>query len=130
MTVPAERTAAPAGRSSALPAVLARRAGRDVPAALRRYRVMATVVGVLLVVLFLVAMPVKYLAGVDEPVAVIGTLHGWLYFIFFLTACDLALRARWRLWFTVGTVLAGTVPVLSFYAERVATRRTRAGERL
>ena len=117
------------GRSSRLPRALARNVGRDVPAALTRYRVMAWIVGVLLIALVLVAVPIKYAAGIDGPVTVLGTAHGWLYFIFFLTALDLAVRARWTLKSTVLTVLAGTVPVLSFYAERVATRRTRAGER-
>jgi integral membrane protein len=115
--------------ASRLPRALARRAGQGVPAALTRYRVMAWVVGVLLIALVLVAVPVKYAAGIDEPVTVLGTLHGWLYFIFFVLACDLAVRARWSLKDTVLTVLAGTVPLLSFYAERVATRRTRAGMR-
>ena len=115
--------------ASRLPRALARRVGRNVPAALTRYRVMAWVVGVLLIALVLVAVPIKYAADVDGPVTILGTLHGWLYFIFFLTALDLAIRARWTLRSTVLTVLAGTVPVLSFYAERVATRRTRAGQR-
>ncbi len=122
----AERTAT----SSRLPRALARRVGKDVPAALTRYRVMAWVVGVLLAALFLVAVPLKYAAGLDGPVAVIGTAHGWLYAIFFLTACDLALRARWTLQGTVLVLVAGTVPLLSFVAERIATRKTRAGERL
>ncbi len=116
--------------SSRLPRALARRVGRDVPAALTRYRVMAWVVGVLLAVLFLVAVPLKYAADLEGPVAVIGTAHGWLYAIFFLTACDLALRARWTLRGTLLVLVAGTVPLLSFVAERIATRRTRAGERL
>jgi integral membrane protein len=116
--------------ASRLPHALARRAGHGVPAALTRYRVMAWIVGVLLVALVLVAVPIKYAAHVDGPVTVLGTLHGWLYFIFFLTACDLAIRARWSLRETVLTVLAGTVPLLSFYAERVATRRTRSGLRV
>jgi integral membrane protein len=121
--VTAESPTAP----SRLPHALARRAGHGVPAALTRYRVMAWIVGVLLVALFLVAVPLKYLAGIGEPVSVIGTAHGWLYAIFFVTACDLALRARWSLRGTVLVLLAGTVPVLSFLAERHATRRTRAG---
>ncbi len=116
--------------SSRLPRALARRVGRDVPAALTRYRVMAWVVGVLLAVLFLVAVPLKYLADLEGPVAVIGTAHGWLYAVFFLTACDLALRARWTLRGTVLILVAGTVPLLSFVAERIATRKTRAGERV
>ncbi|MGY1855921.1 DUF3817 domain-containing protein [Modestobacter sp. SYSU DS0290] len=100
------------------------------PQALTRYRVMAWVVGVLLIALVLVAVPLKYLADLDGPVAVIGTAHGWLYAIFFVTACDLALRARWSLKGSVLVLLAGTVPVLSFVAERFATRKTRAGERV
>ena len=116
--------------TSRLPRSLARRAGQGVPAALTRYRVMAWIVGVLLIALVLVAVPIKYLADVDGPVTVLGTLHGWLYFIFFLTACDLAVRARWSLRDTVLTVVAGTVPLLSFYAEHVATRRTRSALRV
>ena len=115
--------------TSRLPRALARRAGKDVPAALTRYRVMAWIVGILLVAVVLVAVPIKYAAHVDGPVTVLGTLHGWIYFIFFLTACDLAVRARWSLRDTLLTVVAGTVPLLSFFAERVATRRTRAALR-
>ena len=116
--------------ASRLPRALARRVGRDVPAALTRYRVMAWVVGVLLIALVLVAVPLKYLGGIEGPVTVLGTLHGWLYFLFFLTACDLALRASWTLRGTVLTLVAGTVPILSFVAERNATRKTRAGARV
>jgi integral membrane protein len=115
---------------SRLPVALARRVGQGVPAGLVRYRVMAWIVGVLLIALILVAVPLKYLAGLDGPVEVIGTAHGWLYAIFFVTACDLALRARWSLKGSVLVLLAGTVPILSFVAERIATRRTRAGERI
>ncbi|MFW3170759.1 DUF3817 domain-containing protein [Geodermatophilus sp. CPCC 206100] len=123
-------TAEPSGGTSTLPRALARRVGQGIPAALLRYRVMAWVVGVLLIALVLVAVPLKYAADLDQPVAVIGTLHGWLYFIFFLVACDLALRARWTLKGAVLVLLAGTVPILSFVAERIATRKTRAGERV
>ncbi|MGY1594386.1 DUF3817 domain-containing protein [Geodermatophilus sp. SYSU D00708] len=122
----AEQTRSP----SPLPRALARRVGQGVPAALLRYRVMAWIVGLLLIALILVAVPIKYLGGVDEPVAVIGTLHGWLYAIFFVTACDLALRARWTLKGSVLVLVAGTIPILSFVAERIATRKTRAGERV
>jgi integral membrane protein len=101
-----------------------------VPAALTRYRVMAYVVGVMLVLLVLVAMPIKYLGHQDGPVAVIGTAHGFLYAVYLLAAFDLALRARWTAKGTVLVLLAGTVPFLSFVAERIVTRRTRAGERV
>ena len=108
----------------------ARDSEQAVAAALQRYRVMANVVGVLLIALIVVAVPLKYLAGIREPVVILGTAHGWLYFLFFLSAVDLALRAKWSLKGSVLTVLAGTVPFLSFYAERNATRKTRVGERV
>ena len=122
--------AAEPATGSRLPRALARRAGSGVSTALARYRLMAWIVGVLLIALVLVAVPLKYLAGIDRPVSVIGTLHGWLYFIFFLSACDLAVRARWTFKGTALILVAGTVPILSFVAERIASRRTRAGERV
>jgi len=103
---------------------------QGIAVALQRYRVMANVVGVLLIALVVIAVPIKYLAGIPGPTKVLGITHGWLYFLFFLTAIDLALRAKWSVKGTVLTILAGTVPFLSFVAERRTTRMTRAGERI
>ena len=115
----AERTAAPT-----------RAAGKGVPAAHLRYRVMAYLVGVLLLVLTLVAMPMKYIGGDDTLVGIVGIAHGVLYAVFFLVTLDLAVRARWRPLSALLVVLAGTVPFLSFVAERTVTRKMRAGERV
>ncbi len=106
------------------------RTDRGIPGAFLRYRVLAWVVGVMLIALVLVAMPLKYLGGTPGPVAVIGTAHGFLYAVYLLTSFDLALRARWSAKGTLGVLLAGTVPFLSFVAERIVTRKTRAGERV
>ena len=103
-------------------------------AALLRYRVMAYVVGTLLIVLVCIGVPLKYLAdhGSDAHrtgewiTTYLGVTHGWLYMVFLVAAALLARRASWPLGFTVVTLLLGTVPVLSFYAERRATARTRA----
>ncbi len=108
----------------------ARDSEQAIAAALQRYRVMATVVGVLLVLLFVVAIPLKYWAEIPEPVTVLGTAHGWLYALFFLSAVDLALRAKWSLKGTIITLVMGTIPFLSFVAERAVTRKMRAGERV
>lgn len=108
----------------------ARDSEQAIAAALQRYRVMANVVGVLLILLIVVAVPLKYLADMPTPVTVLGTSHGWLYFLFFLSAVDLALRAKWSLKGAVVALVAGTVPFLSFVAERTVTRKMRAGERV
>ncbi|MFE9954110.1 DUF3817 domain-containing protein [Micromonospora sp. NPDC005299] len=102
--------------------------------ALTRYRVIAWIVGVALVVLVLIGMPLKY--GFDNPtvVAVVGTAHGWLYMIYLALTFDLSRRADWPLKRMLLVMLAGTVPFVSFYAERrvshwmAAERATRTPE--
>jgi integral membrane protein len=94
---------------------------------------MATIVGVLLVVLILVGVPLKYLAtdgsGAQELgewiTTYLGVAHGWLYMIFLVTAFLLSRRERWELSFTLVTLVCGTIPVLSFWAEHRATARVR-----
>ncbi|MGH3354829.1 MAG: DUF3817 domain-containing protein [Nocardioidaceae bacterium] len=101
--------------------------------ALTRYRVMAYIVGVLLIVLICIGVPLKYLfAHGTEPQAIgewittyLGVAHGWLYMIFLVMAALLARRARWPLGFTAVTLVLGTVPVLSFVGEHRATARVR-----
>lgn len=88
---------------------------------LLRYRVMAYIVGVLLVVLVFIGMPLKYLGGVPEVVAVVGTAHGFLYMVYLVTALDLAIRRRWRIGKILVVFAAGLVPFLTFYVERRVT---------
>lgn len=94
--------------------------------AVTRYRVMAYIVGVLLLVLVLVGMPLQYLAGQDAVVATVGPLHGFLYIVYLVLAADLARRSRWSLGRTLLVLLAGTVPFLTFVMERKAVRWVRA----
>lgn len=105
---------------------------KAVRGALARYRVMAYVVGVLLVVLVCIGVPLKYLAwdpnlnqlgGRINMVA--GIAHGWLYMILLITAVDLGRRVRWTWKRLLAIALAGTVPFLSFVAERSATKDVR-----
>ncbi|MFD0818955.1 DUF3817 domain-containing protein [Micromonospora zhanjiangensis] len=98
-------------------------------AALTRYRVMAYIVGVALIVLTLIGMPMKYIWDDSRVVATVGTAHGWLYMVLLVTIFDLGRRARWSLGRMVKVMLAGTVPFLSFYMERVVTRWIREQER-
>jgi len=94
--------------------------------ALLRYRVIANVVGVVLVVFILIAVPVRYLAGEPRLSETISPIHGFLYIVYLAATVDLARRAGWRVWRTLGVMLAGTVPFLSFVVERRTTRDLRA----
>ena len=89
--------------------------------ALIRYRVIAYVVGVMLLLLVFVAMPLKYFADNPAAMDVIGPLHGFLYMVYLVGTFDLFRRVRWSFPRLVMTALAGTIPFLSFYAERKTT---------
>lgn len=93
--------------------------------ALIRYRMIAYLVGVVLILLVVVGMPLKY--GWDQPIVVetVGPAHGFLYMVYLLASFDLGRRADWPLRRMLLLMLAGTVPFVSFYAERVATRQVR-----
>ena len=95
-------------------------------AALLRYRVIANVVGVVLVVFILIAVPVRYLAGEPRMSETISPVHGFLYIVYLVATVDLSRRAGWSVLRTLGVMLAGTVPFLSFYVERRTTRSLRA----
>lgn len=95
--------------------------------ALLRYRVMAYVVGTLLVVLVCVAVPLKYFADSPTLTTVLGIAHGYLYLALLLTVADLWRRRRFPIKAVLLVALAGTVPFLSFVAERMVTQRVRDG---
>ncbi len=91
--------------------------------ALQRYRVMAYVVGVGLVVLVGVGVPLQYLASEPAVVNVVGPVHGFLYIVYLLSAADLTRRFHLGLGQVVALVAAGFVPLLAFVVERLTTRR-------
>ncbi|HEV7658027.1 MAG TPA: DUF3817 domain-containing protein [Mycobacteriales bacterium] len=90
-------------------------------ASLLFYRALAYTVGVGLVILVLVAVPLKYLADSPTLVAIVGPLHGFLYMVYLVATVNLAFRARWSPVKTVLVMLAGTIPFVSFVAERKVT---------
>ena len=100
---------------------------RKLAGALLRYRVMAFVTGGFLLLLC-VEMVLKY--GFNGGEAVLGDwiaiVHGWIYVVYLVTVIDLWSSLRWRLGRLAALVLAGVVPLLSFFAERRTTAEVRA----
>ncbi len=99
----------------------------SVETALRNYRIAAWVTGIGLLVLVFVAMPLKYFFDQPGPVAVVGVSHGFLYMAYIVCTLLLAERARWKPLDALLILLAGTIPIASFVAERRVTSRVHAG---
>jgi len=91
-----------------------------------QYRVMAYTTAVLLIILVFVGVPLQLAAGQRAVVNVVGTMHGFLYIVYLLTAFRLTFKLRLPLWQTALVLLAGTVPFAAFVAERKMSRRFEA----
>ena len=91
-------------------------------AAVLRYRVMAYITGVVLMVLCFVGIPLQ-IAHHPAVVDIVGQVHGILYIVYLAVAYLLARKLRLRNGPTVLLLLAGTIPVLTFVVERWMTRR-------
>jgi integral membrane protein len=102
------------------------------------YKVLATVVGISIIVLVLVGLPLDKLHTVSPGIfpvgstgqqvghgisAILGTAHGFIYIGFVFIAFALSRMARWSIAFTLVTLISGTVPILSFWAEHRAIRQ-------
>lgn len=101
-----------------------------VAGALVRFRVIAYVVGVVLLVLT-AGVILRYGFGYPWLSQTISPVHGFLYMLYVVAVFDLGRRADWPLTRMGLVMLAGTVPFLSFYAERLVRTRwlAPAGER-
>jgi integral membrane protein len=97
-------------------------------AALIRYRVLAYATGVFLVVLT-VNIVLKYVLDTAHLGDWLAIIHGWLYLAYVIVTVDLWFRSRQQdverlpFWRTTLVVLAGTVPMASFVAERWVSHR-------
>jgi len=94
--------------------------------AIKRYRFMALVAGVMSLLLWFVDIPVMYVF--DNPdwkaaVAWLPFVHGWVYAVYVLVAIQFSVKARWSMKKMIWLILAGTLPIASIAAERRVVRQ-------
>lgn len=87
-------------------------------AAVTRYRVLALVVGTLLLLL-VVGMVLKYGPTGEASVAgIVAPVHGLLYMVYLAASYDLWRRTGWPLSRMVLIVFGGVIPLMTFFVER------------
>ena len=97
---------------------------QSIHGALLRYRVMAFVVGVTLLV-FCAFIFSKYVLGKGDD-QLLAQVHGFLFMIYAIVSLDLGLRMRWSLGRMALMVVAGMIPFLSFVMEHKAVQWVKA----
>ncbi|MFJ8585277.1 DUF3817 domain-containing protein [Streptomyces sp. NPDC093595] len=89
---------------------------------LTRYRVMAYVTAVMLLLLC-TCMVAKYGFGTGEDVTfMVSQAHGVLYIIYLIFAFDLGSKAKWPFGKLLWILLSGTIPFAAFFVERTVVR--------
>lgn len=70
------------------------------------------------VVLFFVAMPLKYLADIPEAVRIAGSIHGFLVVIFVILLIMCWQTYNWKFSRVVKYFVVSLIPIVSFWIER------------
>ena len=91
-------------------------------AAVLRYRVMAYITGVLIIIVVFIGIPLQIWGHNTFITNQVATVHGFLYIVYIVFAYILANKLHMKPKPTVILLLAGTVPVMTFVVERWMTR--------
>jgi len=65
-----------------------------------------------------------------SAVAIWGPIHGALFVVYVIIAFDLAYKDRWSPLGTLWVLVAGTIPFVSFVAERQVQRKVLARQKM
>ncbi len=88
-----------------------------------RYRVMAYITGVLIIIVVFVGIPLQIWGHNTILTDQVATVHGVLYLVYIVFAWMLATKLHMKPKPTVIMLLAGTIPVMTFIVERWITHR-------
>lgn len=86
------------------------------------FRKVAIAEGISYLVLLLIAMPLKYLAGLPEAVKVVGWIHGALFMAYVATLLGAWWKAKWSFGFAVWAFVASLLPFGTFILDKQLRR--------
>lgn len=83
--------------------------------------------GVSTVILFGIAMPLKYLAGMPEAVTYVGWIHGLLFILYMVFLGLATLKLGWAAKRVVLFFFASLVPLAPFFVEKSLRKEAVSG---
>jgi len=75
------------------------------------FQTLSRIEGTSLILLLLVAMPLKLFLGFSSPLFYMGLAYGFLFFCYLVSALALANRQGWTVGYTLFVVALGMVPL-------------------
>ena len=85
----------------------------------RNFRILGFVEAASFLTLLFVAMPLKYLAHLPQPVSVVGALHGAIFVAYLVFLVLVATKEKWRLGPVLGALAAAILPFGPFFFDRL-----------
>ncbi|MGO4547724.1 MFS transporter [Paenibacillus sp. 2TAB23] len=70
--------------------------------------------GISLLVLLSIAMPLKYIWGIEKAVTIVGSIHGGIFSFYALAVLYAAIRVKWSILWPAAAVIAAFVPFGNF----------------
>lgn len=95
---------------------------QTIPADLRRLRVTGLIEGTSTLVLFFIAMPLKYAADMPMAVTIVGNIHGILFLLYVALAFLAKRRYAWPWGRMLALWIAAVVPFGPFIMDRYIAR--------
>lgn len=85
---------------------------------LGRFRLIAITEGISYLFLLLVAMPLKYFAGMPEVVKYAGWVHGLLFVTFMIALLEVSFKRQWTLLKVFRGFISSLIPFGTFLFDR------------
>ncbi len=82
-----------------------------------RLRIAALIEGVTCIALYLIAMPLKYGAGIESAVRIPGMIHGVFFIAYLLLLLPVFKQQKWSFSTLLICGLASVVPFMTFWAD-------------
>lgn len=89
---------------------------------LKSFRNVAVAEGISFLLLLGVAMPIKYLYDVHQPVKYIGWIHGFLFMSYIVLLLMCWIKYKWKFLIVLGFLFASLIPFFPFIVENALQR--------
>ncbi|MEM6316834.1 MAG: DUF3817 domain-containing protein [Bacteroidota bacterium] len=90
----------------------------DLTTNLGKFRLLALVEGVSLLLILFVTMPLKYGFQTPQPNKFMGMIHGVLFLVYLVLVVLMTIKYKWKIKKMVLALIASVVPFGTFWADR------------
>jgi len=83
-----------------------------------KFRIIAKIEGISYLLLFFVAMPLKYMAGILIATKIVGMIHGALWVSFLWLQMQASKERNWDIKFNIFAFIMSLLPFGTFYLDK------------